>query len=54
MLDAARLTQVIIDPMNPLAYKQEKEMRVSRHRGDATNRQFGSMRGRSSTIAAMC
>ena len=27
ILDAARLSQVIIDPMNPLAYKQEKEMK---------------------------
>ena len=25
ILDAARLTQVVVDPMNPLAYKQEKE-----------------------------
>ena len=27
VLDAARLSQVIIDPINPLVYKQEKEMK---------------------------
>ncbi len=54
MLDAARLTQVIIDPMNPLAYKQEKEMKFRDTVVTLLIDSSGSMRGRSITIAAMC
>ena len=41
MLDAARLTRVVIDPMHPLSFKVEQDMRVPRHGGDAAARQFG-------------
>jgi cobaltochelatase CobT len=54
ILDAARLTQVIIDPMNPLAYKQEKEMKFRDTVVTLLIDSSGSMRGRSITIAAMC
>jgi cobaltochelatase CobT len=54
MLDAARLSQVIIDPMYPLAYKQEKEMKFRDTVVTMLIDSSGSMRGRSITIAAMC
>lgn len=54
MLDAARLSQVIIDPMNPLAYKREKEMKFRDTVVTMLIDSSGSMRGRSITIAAMC
>ncbi|MEM1229256.1 MAG: cobaltochelatase subunit CobT [Pseudomonadota bacterium] len=53
-LDAARLAQVIVDPMNPLAYKQEKEMNFRDTVVTMLIDSSGSMRGRSITIAAMC
>lgn len=54
ILDAARLTQVIVDPFNPLAYKQEKEMKFRDTVVTLLIDSSGSMRGRSITIAAMC
>ena len=54
MLDTSRLTQVIIDPMNPLAFKQEKEMQFRDTVVTMLIDSSGSMRGRSITIAAMC
>jgi cobaltochelatase CobT len=54
MLDSARLPQVIIDPMNPLAFKQEKEMKFRDTVVSILIDSSGSMRGRSITIAAMC
>ena len=54
ILDAARLTQVVIDPVNPLAYKQEKEMKFRDTVVTLLIDSSGSMRGRSITIAAMC
>ena len=54
VLDAARLAQVIVDPMNPLAYKQEKEMKFRDTVVTMLIDSSGSMRGRSITIAAMC
>ena len=39
-MDTARLTQVVVDPMNPLAYKQEKETKFPGHRGNAVDRQL--------------
>ena len=54
VLDAARLSQVIIDPMNPLAFKQEKEMKFRDTVVTLLIDSSGSMRGRSITIAAMC
>jgi cobaltochelatase CobT len=54
VLDAARLAQVVVDPMNPLAYKQEKEMQFRDTVVSMLIDSSGSMRGRSITIAAMC
>ncbi len=54
MLDTSKLAQVIIDPMNPLAYKQEKEMQFRDTVVTMLIDSSGSMRGRSITIAAMC
>ena len=54
MLDASRLAQVIADPMNPLAFKQEKEMKFRDTVVTMLIDSSGSMRGRSITIAAMC
>ncbi len=54
ILDAARLAQVVVDPMNPLAYKQEKEMKFRDTVVTMLIDSSGSMRGRSITIAAMC
>ncbi len=53
-LDSARLAQVIVDPMHPLAYKQEKEMKFRDTVVTMLIDSSGSMRGRSITIAAMC
>ena len=53
-LDSARLAQVIVDPMNPLAFKQEKEMKFRDTVVTILIDSSGSMRGRSITIAAMC
>lgn len=54
VLDSARLAQVIVDPMNPLAFKQEKEMKFRDTVVSILIDSSGSMRGRSITIAAMC
>ncbi|MDP6376121.1 MAG: cobaltochelatase subunit CobT [Pseudomonadales bacterium] len=54
ILDASRLAQVIVDPMNPLAYKQEKQMEFRDTVVTMLIDSSGSMRGRSITIAAMC
>ncbi len=54
ILDSARLSQVIVDPMNPLAYKQEKETKFRDTVVTLLIDSSGSMRGRSITIAAMC
>ncbi len=54
ILDAARLAQVVVDPMNPLAYKREKEMDFRDTVVTLLIDSSGSMRGRSITIAAMC
>ena len=54
ILDASRLAQVVVDPMSPLAYKQEKEMDFRDTVVTLLIDSSGSMRGRSITIAAMC
>ena len=54
ILDTSRLGQVIIDPMNPLAFKQEKDMKFRDTVVSMLIDSSGSMRGRSITIAAMC
>lgn len=54
LLDSSRLEQVIVDPMYPLAYKQEKEMKFRDTVVALLIDSSGSMRGRSITTAAMC
>lgn len=54
ILDSSRLAGVVVDPMNPLAYKQEKEMDFRDTVVTLLIDSSGSMRGRSITIAAMC
>ena len=54
VLDTSRLTQVVTDPMNPLAYKQEKETKFRDTVVTMLIDSSGSMRGRSITIAAVC
>jgi cobaltochelatase CobT len=54
VLDSSRLAQVIVDPMNPLAFKQEKDMQFRDTVVTILIDSSGSMRGRSITIAAMC
>ena len=54
LLDAGRLSQVIVNPVNPLAYKQEKEMNFRDTVVSILIDSSGSMRGRCITIAAMC
>ena len=53
ILDAARLSQVIIDPMNP-RLQAGKEMKFRDTVVTLLIDSSGSMRGRSITIAAMC
>ena len=54
ILDTSRLAQVVVDPMNPLTYKQEKETNFRDTVVTMLIDSSGSMRGRSITIAAMC
>ena len=54
LLDTSRLSQVVVDPINPLAYKQEKEMTFRDTVVSILIDSSGSMRGRCITIAAMC
>lgn len=54
LLDASRLTNIIMDPFQPLAFKREKEMRFRDTVVSLLIDSSGSMRGRSITIAAMC
>lgn len=53
-LDTSRLPNIIIDPFQPLAYKQEKDMNFRDTVVSLLIDSSGSMRGRSITIAAMC
>jgi cobaltochelatase CobT len=54
LLDSSRLASVVVDAMNPLAYKQEKETNFRDTVVTMLIDSSGSMRGRSITIAAMC
>ena len=54
ILDTSRLSQVVVDPMNPLAYKQEKQTDFRDTVVTLLIDSSGSMRGRSITIAAVC
>ena len=54
ILDTSRLAQVVVDPMNPLAFKQEKQTEFRDTVVTMLIDSSGSMRGRSITIAAVC
>jgi cobaltochelatase CobT len=54
LLDTSRLTNVILDPFQPLAFKQEKDTSFKDTVVSLLIDSSGSMRGRSITIAAMC
>ncbi len=54
VLDAARLTRVVIDPMHPLSYKQERDTEFRDTVVTLLLDNSGSMRGRPITVAATC
>ncbi len=54
MLDAARLTRVIIDPTAPLSFKQEEETNFRDTVVTLLIDNSGSMRGRPIMVAAVC
>ncbi|MEM7018457.1 MAG: cobaltochelatase subunit CobT [Pseudomonadota bacterium] len=54
MLDTARLSKVVTDPLSPLAFKQEKDTKFRDTVVSVLIDSSGSMRGRPMTIAAMC
>src|SRR5208337_2931414 len=54
MLDTARLPRVIIDPQQPLSFKQEKDMEFRDTAVTLLIDNSGSMRGRPITVAATC
>ncbi len=54
VLDAARLARVVVDPMQPLSYKQEREQQFRDTVVTLLIDNSGSMRGRPITIAAIC
>ncbi|MEJ2130267.1 MAG: cobaltochelatase subunit CobT, partial [Gammaproteobacteria bacterium] len=54
LLDTARLASVVVDPLHPLAFKQEKQTEFRDTVVTMLIDSSGSMRGRSITIAAMC
>ena len=53
-LDAARLTRVIIDPMHPLTFKQERDIEFRDTVVTLLLDNSGSMRGRPIMVAACC
>jgi cobaltochelatase CobT len=54
MLDASRLTRIIIDPMHPLSFKREKDTTFRDTCVTLLLDNSGSMRGRPIMVAAMC
>jgi len=54
VLDSARLPRVIIDPQQPLSFKQEKDMAFRDTAVTLLIDNSGSMRGRPITVAATC
>jgi cobaltochelatase CobT len=54
MLDAARLARVIVDPMHPLTFKQERDMQFRDTVVTLLLDNSGSMRGRPIMVAACC
>ncbi len=54
VLDAARLTRVVIDPMHPLSFKEEQDTEFRDTVVSLLLDNSGSMRGRPITVAATC
>ena len=54
VLDAARITRVIIDPMHPLSFKEEQDTEFRDTVVSLLLDNSGSMRGRPITVAATC
>ncbi|HSD92711.1 MAG TPA: cobaltochelatase subunit CobT, partial [Methyloceanibacter sp.] len=54
MIDAARLARVVVDPMHPLTYKQERDTRFRDTVVTLLLDNSGSMRGRPIMVAACC
>jgi cobaltochelatase CobT len=54
ILDSARLSRVIVDPMHPLSFKMEREMDFRDTVVTLLLDNSGSMRGRPIMVAAMC
>ncbi len=54
LLDSARLSRVVIDPMHPLSFKLEREMDFRDTVVGLLLDNSGSMRGRPIMVAAMC
>ncbi len=54
ILDAARLSRVLTDPMHPLSFKHEQDMEFRDTVVTLLIDNSGSMRGRPITVAAMC
>ncbi len=53
-LDTARLTRIVIDPLHPLSFKQEKDTQFRDTVVTLLLDNSGSMRGRPITVAATC
>ena len=54
MLDAAKLTRIIINPLHPLSYKKEKKTEFKDTIVTLLIDNSGSMRGRPISVAAIC
>ena len=54
VLDPARLSRIVIDPMHPLSFKAEKDMQFRDTVVTLLLDNSGSMRGRPITVAATC
>ncbi|HXD44364.1 MAG TPA: cobaltochelatase subunit CobT [Pseudolabrys sp.] len=54
MLDPARLSRIIVDPLHPLSFKAEKDMQFRDTVVTLLLDNSGSMRGRPITVAATC
>ncbi len=54
LLDAGRLSRVVVNPMQALSYKREQEMEFRDTVVSLLIDNSGSMRGRPITVAAMC
>ncbi|MDE2493148.1 MAG: cobaltochelatase subunit CobT [Alphaproteobacteria bacterium] len=54
LLDTARLTRIVIDPMHPLSFKREKDTSFRDTVVTLLLDNSGSMRGRPIMVAAMC